>query len=239
MALETPPNLYSPDFIKHLFDEMAHTYGTVNLISSLGFTCTWRRACINQIPGSGTRVLDLMTGGGECLGDIKRKYGSDTQVELVDWSEVMCARARKLIAQKKFSNCRVICGNALALPTADATYDAVYSTFGLKTLTMEEVGLLAREIKRVLKPGGYFCLMEISVPQPWWLRPGFKIYVKYVVPFLGRLFLGNPDNYRLLWEYTKAFGNCDQAARIFRENGLHTRQSDLFFTSATQIYGQK
>jgi ubiquinone/menaquinone biosynthesis C-methylase UbiE len=40
---------YSPAHVIKLFDEMARTYGAVNLISSLGFSHFWRRACVRSL----------------------------------------------------------------------------------------------------------------------------------------------------------------------------------------------
>lgn len=237
--MDTNQNIYSPEYIKHLFDEMAQTYGVVNMISSLGFTCTWRKTCVHTIKGEAAHVCDLMTGGGECLSHIKKNFGPTVKVDLVDWSDVMCQRARNNIARNKYQNSEVICCNALNLPKPNNIYDVVYSTFGLKTLTDEELVLLATEIKRVLKPGGRFCLLEFSVPTNCLLRPFFQLYVKYLVPVMGWLFLGNPDNYRMLWQYTAAFGNCDKVQRIFTGHGFQTNISSFFFGSATQIHGRK
>ena len=62
----TRPDLYDPTFVTSLFDEMARTYGVVNLVSSFGFTLLWRRQCLRSIRiDPSDEVLDLMTGMGE------------------------------------------------------------------------------------------------------------------------------------------------------------------------------
>ena len=64
-------DLYDPAFVRGLFDEMAATYGPVNLLSSFGFCIRWRRQCLRLIdlrPGS--TVLDLMCGMGELESDV-------------------------------------------------------------------------------------------------------------------------------------------------------------------------
>jgi demethylmenaquinone methyltransferase/2-methoxy-6-polyprenyl-1,4-benzoquinol methylase len=33
-------------------------------------------------------------------------------------------------------------------------------------------------------------------------------YLKHIIPGIGRLLLGNPENYRMLGVYTEKFGNC-------------------------------
>jgi ubiquinone/menaquinone biosynthesis C-methylase UbiE len=180
-----------------------------------------------------------MTGGGECLGHIKKHFGPATKVDLVDWSNAMCERAQNNINRNKYAGSEVICCNALNLPSPANNYDVVYSTFGLKTLTDEELVLLADEIMRVLKPGGRFCLLEFSIPANFILQLFFKFYVKRLVPIMGWLFLGNPDNYRMLWQYTVAFGNCGKVRKMFESCGFEVDSSPFFFGSATQIHGRK
>lgn len=46
--MSSPRDIYGPEFIRNLFDEMAKTYGIVNLITSFGFSMWWRKRCIRQ-----------------------------------------------------------------------------------------------------------------------------------------------------------------------------------------------
>lgn len=222
-------NIHSERFVKGLFDEMAKTYGAVNLLSSLGFAYAWRKRAVYSISGDRRRICDLMTGGAECLSHIKGRFGAKSHVDLVDWCERMCDRAAATVARRGYSGCSVIEASALDLPAADQSYDAVISTFGLKTLTHEETRALAKEVKRVLKPGGQVSMLEFSVPRNPAVRFLFRLYVKYYVPFLGWLFLGNPDNYRMLWRYTAAFQDCSQALEAFREVGFEMAMVSHFF----------
>jgi demethylmenaquinone methyltransferase/2-methoxy-6-polyprenyl-1,4-benzoquinol methylase len=217
---------------------MAKTYGLVNMISSLGFAYLWRKSCIDSVPGTARNVCDLMAGGGECLPHIKKKFGPSVKVNLVDWSTNMCQRAEQTISRHKFNDCTVLNCDALHLPAADQAYDVVVSTFGLKTFSDEQLATLAAEIKRVLKKGGKFSLLEFSLPKNKALKPFFKVYVKIWVPLLGWLFLGNPDHYRMLWRYTAAFGDCSRVQKIFESQGLNTNLKSYFWGSATQICGE-
>lgn len=232
-------DIRSREFVATLFNEMAQTYGIVNMISSLGFAYIWRRNAVNQLPPSSKRIIDLMAGGGECLVHIERRCAEDAEICFVDWSEVMCDRARATVARSKSKNSTVIHSDALDVPDENESFDAVVSTFGLKTLRDEEIGELATEIMRLLSPGGIASILEFSVPELPVTRPLFKLYVKYYVPFLGRIFLGNPDNYRLLWKYTEEFGNCQKVVERFRSAGFTVRYETYFLGSATQIICEK
>src|SRR5687768_4846189 len=81
------PNLYDPLVVKRLFDEMAGTYGLVNIISSFGFCRRWRRQCLDaiEIPIGG-RAIDLMTGMGELCPSLSRLLGARGGIVAVDIS---------------------------------------------------------------------------------------------------------------------------------------------------------
>lgn len=230
---------HSEAFVRRLFDEMAQTYGLVNMISSLGFAYLWRRQAVRALPRPAVAVADLMAGGGECLGLLKAHFGPDVRVDLVDWSRGMCERAEAVVERGRYRETRVWCTSALAVPVADHTYDAIVSTFGMKTLTDEETQAFARELRRILKPDGRFSILEFSKPRSRIVAPFFRFYVQHYVPFLGRLFLGNPDNYRMLWRYTDEFGDCSRVAEILRREGFEVAFTRWFFGSATQVIGRR
>ena len=56
---------------------------------------------------------------------------------------------------------------------------------------------------------------------------------------LGRLLLGNPDNYRMLGRYTEAFGDAGPLVPVFASAGLDVAVLSLFFGCATGIVGRK
>ncbi|MEM9412072.1 MAG: class I SAM-dependent methyltransferase [Planctomycetota bacterium] len=233
----TEPNIYDSAFVRDLFDEMSSTYGLINLITSFGFTYWWRRDCASAIqiqPNS--HVLDLMSGMGELCTELSKKLNEKGTLAALDISPEMCNRARKHQLQTDY---RVIEADALNPPLEDASFDYIFSTFGLKTF--DDVGLaaLAREVHQLLKPGGNFAFLEISVPPNPWLRAPYIFNLNVVIPILGKILLGNSDHYRMLGVYTEAFANCEKAALIFRQHGLAVEESSYFFGCATGINGNK
>lgn len=233
-------NLYDPAFVRALFDEMAATYGVMNLITSFGFARRWRRQLVRgvSIP-TGAAVVDLMTGQGELCPDVARQVGPEGRIAAVDISPVMCAQAARYTAGKLPCEIRVIEADALRCDLPDASADVVVSSFGLKTFSAEQLAELAAVVFRLLRPGGAFAFIEISVPPAALLRAPYLFYLKRVIPILGRLFLGNPDNYRMLGQYTEAFGNCRTAATLFEAAGLDVTFRPLFFGCATALFGSR
>ena len=64
-------------------------------------------------------------------------------------------------------------------------------------------------------------------------------YLENIIPMIGRLFMGNPENYRMLNVYTEAFENCQSTATAFRAAGLETSVRIFFFGCATGLVGRK
>ena len=231
--------IYETSFIQGLFDEMAGTYGFVNLVASFGFAARWRKQCLRQVAlEPGMVVLDLMTGMGELLPDVVRRIGSQGRVTGVDISRVMCERARGC-ARRWPQTVEIVEGDALANDLPDGCADVVVSSFGLKTLSPRQWAGLAAEVARLLRPGGTFSLVEISVPQAGWLRGLYLFYLKRLIPTVGRVCLGNPENYRMLGVYTERFGGCSVVQPAFEGAGLNVREVSYFYGCATGLVGTK
>ena len=232
-----PGDLYDVQRIKRLFDEMAGTYGIVNTLSSFGFNWRWRKQCLAAIsPKSGQSALDLMTGMGELCPDLSRILGPEGRITAVDLSQVMCRKARAVRCECPLS---VIEADVLEHPFEPASADVIVSSFGLKTFSAEQTRRLAEVVATTLKPGGVFSFVEISVPPNPVLRWPYMFYLNHVVPWVGLLLLGNPDNYRQLGIYTSAFGDCRQAADAFAAQGLEVRPHSLFYGCATGFTGRR
>ncbi len=236
MAVES---IYDPTFVKNLFNEMARTYGVVNLISSFGFAALWRKQCarIITIPCD-SRVLDLMTGMGELCAVLSPSLGKQGRIIGVDLSSEMCARARQQLVRHRCT-VEILEADALASSLASESADVIVSSFGLKTFSPDQINRLAEEVARLLKPGGVFSFLEISVPPNRFLRWPYLNYIRHVIPTIGRVFLGNPENYRMLGIYTERFGHCGGAARALEQAGLHVQQDSYFFGCATGVSGRK
>jgi demethylmenaquinone methyltransferase/2-methoxy-6-polyprenyl-1,4-benzoquinol methylase len=231
------PNLYDPRVIKKLFDEMAGTYGLVNVVSSFGLCRRWRRQCLRSIRiPRGAAAIDMMSGMGELCPDLSVALGPEGRIIAIDISASMCQGAARL---KLRCPLELLQEDVLAHGFEPGSADLVVSSFGLKTFSAQQVKALARVIAAALKPGGVFSFIEISVPSNRWLRGPYLFYLDRIIPLVGALFLGNPDCYRQLGIYTRAFGSCAQAARHFRAAGLETEERTFFFGCATGLRGRR
>jgi ubiquinone/menaquinone biosynthesis methyltransferase len=233
-------DIYNPSFVSALFGEMSRTYGLVNIISSFGFCSIWRRQCVGQLSYSPeATVCDLMSGMGECWRSINKRSRGPLSIVAVDFCPEMCRQAESRRGKYKDLDIKVVKEDVLGSSIEDKSSDRVISTFGLKTFSEDQQRRFALEIERILKPGGTFSLLEISVPRARLLRPLYMFYIKRVAPLIGRTFLGNPDNYRMLGVYTERFGNCERMCEAMRAAGLTAEYRSYFFGCATGVIGGK
>ena len=121
----------------------------------------------------------------------------------------------------------------------DASADVIVSSFGLKTFSKSQQLALARQVHRLLKPGGQFAFLEISTPTFAPLRALYLFYLHRLIPAIGHACLGNPDNYRMLGVYTQAFGTVQTFADALSKTRLNVEAHRHFFGCATAVSGTR
>ena len=136
-------------------------------------------------------------------------------------------------------NLTVLHDNALYSNINEHTYDIVTCAFGLKTFNEEQFEILAKEVNRILKPGGAISFIEISVPKNIILKSLYGFYTGTIIPIIGKLMLGNPENYKMLWRYTVRFKNCDLACKAFKYLNFEINKESYFWGCSTGFTGRK
>jgi malonyl-CoA O-methyltransferase len=96
-------------------------------------------------------VLDLGAGTGRVSDELKRRYRRALVIAL-DIAPGMLHQARR--RQHLWRRFERLCGDALALPLADASVDLVFSNLMLQWC--EPLAAALAEVRRVLRPAGFF-----------------------------------------------------------------------------------
>ncbi|GAB3998505.1 demethylmenaquinone methyltransferase [Spirosoma daeguense] len=239
---KSPDSIYDPAFVQDLFNEMSLTYERMNTITSFGFSNRWRRQCVHELDiQPGNVVVDLMTGMGETWNYICQRIGPKGTLIGVDFSDGMLRYANQKRQRNRFATYTIAIEkqNVLAGTLPAQSADHVVVSFGLKTFNAEQINLLAKEIYRILKPGGQFSCIEVSLPNPILLRIAYLFYLRRVIPILGTLFLGNPETYQMLGIYCTMFKNAANVQSLFQEAGLKCHSTTYFFGCASGLVGHR
>ena len=103
---------------------------------------------------AGQRVLDLGTGTGSVAMRAAALVGPAGKVTGVDISPEMLAVTRQRLAESGHPNVDLREGSAEQLPAREGTFDALLASLSL--MYVIDRAAAAREIRRVLRPGGRF-----------------------------------------------------------------------------------
>jgi demethylmenaquinone methyltransferase/2-methoxy-6-polyprenyl-1,4-benzoquinol methylase len=222
----------APARIAGMFDAIAGRYDFLNHVLSAGIDRRWRRRAIRSLQLSGReRVLDLCTGTADLAIDAMRAHPPAARVVGVDFSGAMLEIGHdKLVAARLSPAVALVRGDAMRLPLADASVDAVTIAFGIRNVV--DVTAACREVRRVLKPNGRLAILEFAVPTLPGFRHFYMWYVRHVLPRVGRAVSRHDGAYRYLQASIEAFVTPAEFVTILRQCGFgDVRPVELMFGS--------
>jgi demethylmenaquinone methyltransferase/2-methoxy-6-polyprenyl-1,4-benzoquinol methylase len=185
-----------PHDVARMFDDVAGRYDLTNDVLSLGQDRLWRRAVVRAVDAQpGERVLDIAAGTGT-----SSEPSADRGVHVVpaDFSLGMLR-----VGNQRRPDLGFTAADAMRLPFADDSFDAVTMSFGLRNVASVPAALA--EFLRVTRPGGRLVVCEFSQP----VNAGFrKVYTEYLMrslPSIARRVSSNPESYVYLAESIQAW----------------------------------
>ena len=150
---------------------------------SLGLDQRWRRQMLRHIvENTPTTVADIATGTGDVLCMLARSL-PNAKVVGVDISAQMMAVAQKKLDENLLSNASLVQADGLSLPFDSESFAAVSCAFGVRNFQQLECGLT--EMYRVLTKNGRLCVLELSVPENWLVKPFYLLYTKAIIPLIA------------------------------------------------------
>ncbi|MDP1836893.1 MAG: methyltransferase domain-containing protein [Reyranella sp.] len=155
---------------------------------------------------TGERVIDIGCGNGGTTQALAAAVGPSGHVLGVDISEPLIGAARA----HRVSNATFVVGNAATHPFEAASYDLVFSRFGV--MFFGDPVAAFRNFQQALKPAGRLAFVCWRKPDenPWGLVP-----VRAAAPFLPPLPRPGPED---PGQY--AFGDPARVERILKESGF-------------------
>lgn len=185
-----------PHEVAEMFDGVAERYDLTNTVLSFGQDRGWRRATRAALAlRPGERVLDVGAGTGVSTEELGRSGAFAVGADL---SIGMLSAGRRVRPDVP-----LLAGDALRLPFADATFDAVTISFALRNVVDVEGAL--REFGRVTRPGGRLVVCEFSHPVNVAFRTVYLQYLMRSLPAVARGVSSNPDAYVYLAESIRAW----------------------------------
>lgn len=216
--------------IRGMFGRIAHRYDLLNRVLSLGQDVLWRRALSRAVAASGARrVLDVCTG----TADVALALPEGVEVLGTDFCLPMLARGQ-VKGRERGRRLPLFAGDALALPVAGASFDAVTVAFGVRNFEDLAAGLA--ELIRVLRPGGVLFILEFSQPRGP-LAPLLGWWARNVPPRVGRWLSGDPEAYSYLPASVSTFPSLERMTGVLRELGLEEVRGLPLTGGVAALYG--
>jgi demethylmenaquinone methyltransferase/2-methoxy-6-polyprenyl-1,4-benzoquinol methylase len=206
--------------VAQMFDNISENYDGLNRVISFGIDVKWRKKVVAIIGKNNPKqILDIATGTGD-LAIMMAGLNPDKVIGL-DISAGMLEVGKQKIAKANLSDkIEMIVGDSENMPFDDNTFDAITVSFGVRNFANLNNGL--KEIKRVLKPGGTFVVLETSVPTKFPYKQGYRFHTSVILPIIGKLFSKDKVAYSYLSESANSFPFGEKFNNILLKNGFTT-----------------
>jgi demethylmenaquinone methyltransferase/2-methoxy-6-polyprenyl-1,4-benzoquinol methylase len=200
-------------YLDGLFDAGAADYDFVEALLGLGSGPWYRRGALHRAGlRKGMAVLDVATGTGLVAREALALAGAGNVVGL-DPSAGMLKEATQL-------GIPLVRGLGERLPCKDASFDMVSMGFALRHVA--DLEALFSEMRRVLRPGGSVCVLEITKPRGKLVTAALRNFMTRVVPVMARV-TGRkvgPELMRFYWDTIEACVRPEVVMQSLRAAGF-------------------
>ena len=202
-----------------MFAGIAGRYDLLNHLLSINIDKRWRRRVRQKLADilmdTDAKVLDVACGTGDLSFELQRD--SSAGVIGSDFCRPMLEVAREK-AQSTQTAVPFVESDALNLPFADDSFDAITIAFGLRNLSNFEDGL--RELNRVLRRGGRLAVLEFSSPGVPGFKALFGFYFTQILPRIGGMVSGSRGAYEYLPDSVSKFPDQRGLVSLMKTTGF-------------------
>lgn len=202
-----------------MFSGIARRYDLLNHVLSVNTDKRWRKLVREGLQpvlsDPSAVVLDVACG----TGDLSLELQNHAQAAVIgtDFCGPMLEIAKRKSEEQRAS-IPFIEGDAMGLPFADESFDALTIAFGLRNLSNFRAGL--EELHRVLKKGGRIAILEFSAPVVPGFRQLFRLYFTQILPRIGGAVSGSRGAYEYLPDSVSRFPEQKDLAQLMRATGF-------------------
>lgn len=222
--------------IAGMFDAIAGRYDLLNHVLSAGIDRRWRKRAIRSLAlRGGERVLDVCTGTADLAIEAVRARPAAKAVVGVDFAAAMLRVGHGKIARGGLAGrIALVRGDAMQIPLADRSVDAVTIAFGIRNV--ENPAAACAELHRVVKPGGRIAILEFAVPTMPGVRALYLWYFNHVLPRIGRVVSRHNAAYEYLPASVGAFASPGEFVTILRHQGFSEIAADPLTFGVVFLY---
>ena len=141
---------------------------------------------------------------------------------------------QKVRAAGQSGHIALVRGDAMRLPAADRSVDAVTIAFGIRNVQRPDVA--CAEIARVLRPGGRLAILEFGVPPIPGIKPLYLWYFTHVLPRVGRAISGHGAAYSYLPASVGTFAPPSEFIETLRRAGFVDVRADPLTFGIVYLY---
>lgn len=225
--------------LKVFYSAIYKKYDLVNRLFTLGQDQQWRKVtamkCVAHEP---SQILDLCCGTGDLTMFLAKFSKPDTRIVGYDFNSEMLTTARSKIAMESIGSIEFMEGDVGQMPFENDTFDAITIGFGFRNLTYDNPDCQRNitEILRVLKPGGYFYILESGAPENKIIRFLFNLYVYLFLIPLGTIISGNYKAYKYLAQSSSRFYTNIEVIQLLALNYFDTKMIRKFLFGAADLF---
>jgi demethylmenaquinone methyltransferase / 2-methoxy-6-polyprenyl-1,4-benzoquinol methylase len=203
-------------YVREIFSSIAPRYDFINHLMSFAIDRIWRKKAITMLAPSKPGVyLDLCAGTLDVSERIALWPNFTGRVVSADFAEPMLRAGLSKVKGRPIS---VVTADGLQLPLADETLEGAIVAFGIRNVAGLNAGL--SEVRRVLKPGAPFVILEFSTPRFAPMRWLYLLYFHHVIPLVGGFISGHSSAYSYLPESVKVFPIEEELAGRMQSAGF-------------------
>ncbi len=215
-------------FVRKAFERIAPRYVLTNHVLSMGIDVLWRRTTARLVAETQPEyVLDLATGSGDLAIAVQRAC-PDAYMVGMDFTPPMMTAAQ----QAGFHH--LVAADAMKLPLLDGAFDVVTVAFGLRNMASWPDA--AREMARVLRPGGHLFVLDFSLPTLPLLRPLYVFYLENIMPRIAGFITGERDAYEYLCKSIEAFPSGAKMEALLCANGFSSASTRALSFGIASLY---
>lgn len=231
MPFNLPEPAKKHDYVRLMFARIAPFYDRMNRIMTFGQDSRWRRRVIELLQPQEKRIY-LDAGAG--TGDLSKLIVNATPLSTV--FAIDLTREMIDLGKKRHPDERIIWlqADTQFLPFENGIFQGVVSGYVYRNVT--DIDKAITEHIRVTTSTGKIICLDSTPPSKNLLYPFIQLYLKWILPLIGRLVTGDSQAYRYLSLSTSRHLTAQELAKCMERNGCVNIQFEKWMAGTIAIH---